>query len=491
MNLMGIDIGTTGCKAAIFDEQGNKLVSAYREYEIIRAQHGQAELDAQEVWNGIVEIIISCTAKVTEIAALSVASMGEAMVPVNHNGDICGNSVLGTDTRGDKYLERFISKIDIDKIYHITGQPAGGGYALPYLCRVMMEEPELYRKTVKFFSWADFVTYKLTGLVQMNYSLAARTLLFDLSNRHWSKPLLDAAGIDCVKLPKPVPSGQIVSHITQEMSRKLGLPEHIMVVSGSHDQCAAAIGSGVCEPGTAMLGLGTYACMVLTHDCPGPESPLAKLGLNIEPHTIPDRYVSFIYHGSGGALLKWLKREMFRDLPDDRSYQLMDAEATMAQHPAIVLPYFTQTGPLDYAAGGQGLIGGLSFVHTRGDIYKGAMTGIIMYFKSALEQLRESGYPISKLYISGGGAESRLWQQIIADLLDIPVVENREKECGTLGTAIIAGVKGKVFSSYEQAKKQMVKEKHQNSLGNFDRYKNIYKSYMDIKKCGIKINQRM
>ena len=458
MNLMGVDIGTTGCKATIFDPQGNMLASSYREYDIIRDQDGRAELDSNEVWFQICQVIAFCTSQAdgASIAALSMTSMGEALVPIDRNGRICGNSVLGCDSRGDKYLERFTSAVGFDEIYRITGQPAGLGYSLPALCRIMEEDAELYSKTVKFIPWADFVTYMLTGKIQANYSLAARTLLFDLEKRCWSKQLVDAIGFDLNKLPSLVPTGRIVGQILPEMSKKLGLPDNLQIISGSHDQCAAAVGSGACETGSAMLGLGTYACMVVVHDFIEPESPFKRLGLNIEPHVIPEQYVSFIYHGSGGALLKWLRDEMFRDLSGEQVYQQMDEEASASENPAILLPYFAETGPLDYVPGGRGLIGGLSFNHTRGDILKGAMAGIIFYFKDALEQLNKNCYPISKLYITGGGTQSKIWLQMIADILDIPILKTSVNECGTLGAAIIAGSGHGVFKDFDNAVAQMI-----------------------------------
>ena len=145
MSLLGIDVGTTGCKAAVFDSAGTVIASDYREYDIIRRRPGQAELDSADVWNKVGQVISSCAgqAGTDRIEALSAASMGEAMVPVDSQGRICGNSVLGTDTRGAKYLDRLTARIPAEEIYRITGQPAGTGYALPNLCRIKAEESEL------------------------------------------------------------------------------------------------------------------------------------------------------------------------------------------------------------------------------------------------------------------------------------------------------------------------------------------------------------
>ncbi len=459
MSLLGIDIGTTGCKAAVFDSAGTVIASDYCEYDIIRGLPGQAELDSGDVWNKICRVIASCSKQsgADRIEALSAASMGEAMVPVDSQGRICGNSLLGTDTRGTKYLDRLTALIPADEIYRITGQPAGTGYALPDLCRIKAEEQELYQRTFKFLPWADFVTFMLTGKMTANYSLACRTMLFDRKRGCWSQKIADAAEFNLEKLPDLRPSGQAQGHISAKMSMELGLPPDVQVVTGTHDQCAAALGAGVSRAGTAMLGLGTYACMVMVHDQPDTNSPFVRLGVNIESHAIPEQYVSFIYHGSGGALVKWLRDEMFRDLQGGNAYPRIFAELSQSKNTPVVLPYFAETGPLDYAAGGHGAICGLSLSHSRADILNAALQGIIFYFKDALDRLRTAGSPVRSVHISGGGAESEAWRQMTADILDIPVIKPQVKECGALGAAIVAGVGTGRYKSFDEAITSLVK----------------------------------
>ncbi len=492
MSLMGIDIGTTGCKAAVFDSVGTVIASDYCEYDVIRRLPGQAELDSSDVWNKVGQVISSCAgqAGTDRIEALSAASMGEALVPVDSHGRICGNSILGTDTRGTKYLDQLIALIPSEEIYRITGQPAGTGYSLPNLCRIKAEEPELYQHAFKFLPWSDFVTFMLTGRITANYSLACRTLLFDYKTDCWSQAIADAAEFDLEKLPDLMPSGQALGRISGKMSREFGLPPDVQVVTGTHDQCAATLGAGVSEAGTAMLGLGTYACMVMAHEHPDVSSPFVRLGVNIENHAIPEQYVSFIYHGSGGALIKWLRDEMFRDLQGDNAYSRMFAELSRTKDTPVVLPYFAETGPLDYAGGGRGAICGLSFAHSRADILNAALQGIIFYFKDALDQLRSGGSPVRSVHVSGGGAESEAWRQMIAGILDIPVIKPRVKECGALGASIVAGVGTGRYKSFDEAITGLVKienefqPQHEHKkpyAGAFERYSSLKTAFSACK----------
>jgi len=447
MKLMGIDIGTTTCKVAVFDQTGQTLALAGREYDVIRTMPGQAELDNVEVWQKVCECITECARLHPDIAAISTTSMGEAMVPVDRDGKICGNAVLGADTRGLQYLAAVEQNVSREKFYQITGQLPGAGYSLPALCRIRHEEPELYQKIAKFYPWADFVTWMLSGVSMANASLAARTLVFDRRRGCWSKKIAQAADFDLTKLPPIAPSGQYAGVIRPGIAESFKLKTDVKIVTGSHDQCAAILGSGGCQSGAAMLGLGTYGCMVITHPDDAPDSPFAELKLNVEPHAVPDELVSFVYHGSGGALLKWLRQTMFADC----TYAQMDAELSNARSAATVLPYFAETGPLDYAPGGQGVIANLSLASSRADILKGAMAGIVFYFKQALQKLAPKGSAVTRLYVTGGGANSTVWRQMIADILQIEVVKSKSRECGALGAAILAGTGTGVFTDWHEA----------------------------------------
>ncbi len=459
MSLLGIDIGTTGCKAAVFNTGGKLLSSAYCEYNVIREQPGQAELDSREVSSKIFQVIreVAVVTASDPVTAISAASMGEAMVPLDRDDQITGNSILGFDARGIPYLETVREKIPDEKFYFLTGQPPGPGYSLTAFRYLAEKKTSEYAKTACYLPWADYVTFLLTGEKHMTESFAARTLLYDRIKHGWSDEIADAAAFHLAKLPAMIPSGTVCGRILPETARDLGLSPHAVVISGIHDQCAATLGTGVYKPGTAMLGLGTFACLVIVHSGAEAFEKIAPLGLTFEPYVIPGQFVSFIYHSSGGALIKWLRDNMFRDLAGKDVYQRMDEEIDVnSPNSAWVLPYFSETGPLDHAPGGQGVIGGLSFAHTRGDILKGAMDGTIFYFGDALETLSKKGITLAKIHLSGGGASSRYWRQAVADILNLPVEYSDVTECGALGCAMAAGTATGVFGSYAEAAKEMI-----------------------------------
>ena len=265
MSLLGLDIGTTGCKAALFSLDGEMLALAYREYDVLRLKPEWAELDVQDVWRKVQEIIreVAPYTQRDPLRALAVSSMGEAVVPVSKNGEILANSLLNFDARGMEYLPRLREQLDDITLYSINGNPLGNHYSLTKLMWLKENQPELYKQTDKFLHWSGFISTMLGAEPRVDYSLANRTLLFDVDNMRWSQKLLDWSGLDEEKLPLTVPSGVVIGEVRSSLAKELGLVgESIAIISGAHDQCANGIGSGVTQEGQAMLGMGTYLSLI-------------------------------------------------------------------------------------------------------------------------------------------------------------------------------------------------------------------------------------
>lgn len=459
MSLLGIDIGTSCCKASLFGDDGTMIHCARRRYELLRDATGGVALPSEEVWRKIREVIAEAASKVAgsdPVEALCAASMGEAVVPFDAAGRILGDSLTGLDARGDRFLKHLMKQISPEELYHITGLQPASGFTLTNLMWLREMQPELWRKTVCFLPWADLVGFLLCGTAVCNRSLAGRTLLYDLTAGAWSEPIATAAGIDSGKLPPPERSGVPLGRVRPALARELNLSPETVVVTGTHDQCAAALGAGAYRENGAMLGLGTFACLVLVHSAPGEDSPYRGLKLNIEEGPEAGRFVSFLYHASGGALIEWMRREFYRDLPEEGVFDAMFREINPESSATpCVLPFFAGTGPLDHLDGGHGLFSDLDFSHSRASLLRGALEGITLYFREALEVLAKQNRKVTELCVTGGGGESELWLQMTADLLEVPV-RKRAPECGTLGCAMLAGVGCGLFADLNEAAKRMV-----------------------------------
>jgi xylulokinase len=204
MSLLGIDVGTTGTKAAAFTTGGHQLASAYVEYDFRHPAPGWAELDSAEVWRLIQDAIRRVVADTASdpIRAISVSSMGEAMVPVSQDRQILGPSINPNfDLRGEGCLQLLASEMDNERLYRLNGNTLGHHYSLPTLKWLKEHQPDRYRGTHKFLLWGSLVPYMLGAEPGVDFSLANRTLLFDLEQGDWSAELLDWAGLDRDKLP--------------------------------------------------------------------------------------------------------------------------------------------------------------------------------------------------------------------------------------------------------------------------------------------------
>lgn len=459
MSLLGIDIGTTGCKSVAFTLEGEQLARSYRDYEIVNSYEGYVEFDSLQIWEKVQETIRDVAIQTSNdpIRALSVSSLGEAMVPVSKDGKILGNSILGSDRRGDEFLDKLLEHFNSYEIFRITGNYPGTFYSLSKVLWMKKYQPELFFNTCYFLAWADFICFMLGGSPITDYSLASRSLLFDIHNCRWSEELLNKLDLDKTKFAPPMPSGSLLGFVTDDLAKRLHLEKNVEIISGGHDQSCATLGSGV-KSGSkgAMYAMGTFICVVpVFSQMPDFELMYANK-LHIEPHVVPGSFISFIYNESGGALVKWF-RQTFMSSDQKDAYNCMFSEITENLNNIIVLPQFGISGPPDFLSGNQGCILGLSLTHKRGDILQAILEGISFYVRNCFEKSEGPFANIDLLYATGGGSVSQKWLQITADILDKPIIKNRTSETSALGAAIIAGKGSDAFASFLEAIDSMVK----------------------------------
>jgi len=464
MSLLGIDVGTSGCKAALFAPDGRLIAAAYQEYDIQRPQPGWAELDAAQVWEKVKRTIRQVTARSASdpVTALSVSSLGEAMVPVTRERRILGPSPVNFDARGQEYLEELGRVLSNERLYRINGNTLGNNYGLTKLKWIKEHQPQLYAQADKFLLWGSLVPFMLGAEPAVDYSLANRTLLFDLDRETWSDELLALAGLDRAKLPAAVPSGAAIGAVSERAAAELGLPPGAVIVAGAHDQCATAVGCGVIHQGRAVYGMGTFHCITPVFSERRDAALMIERGLNTEHHAVPGKYASFIYN-QGGSLVKWF-RDTFAAVEHRQAqsagqdvYDALFAELGPEPSGVMVLPHFAPTGPPEFISDSCGVMTGLRLDTPRGEILKGILEGAAFYLKVCVESLPAAGIEIADYCAVGGGSKSETWIQICADIMGRPFTRPQVTEAGALGAAIIAGTGSGLFSSFEDGVKAMVK----------------------------------
>jgi xylulokinase len=464
MSLLGIDVGTTGCKSIVLSVDGTLLAMAQREYDVARPQPGWAELDSAAVWRQIQDMIreVATKSAADPITALSVSSMGEALTPVSRDRAILGNCLLGFDCRGAATTER-LAKLDPVMFFERSGNLASPAYGGQKVLWLRDNRPDLFDRTYKFLSWADLVGYMLGGEPCTDFSLANRTLFFDVPRASWSRATLDYLGMPVEKLPDVAQAGTVVGTVSRQAADDLGLPPGVRIVLGAHDQCMSATGAGVMEPGQAAYGLGTYICITPAYDTIPPTAGMIGPQLNVEHHTIPGLYVSFYYNLTGGTVLKWF-RDTFAQLEKREAqaagrdvYDALLAEMPPEPTDLMVLPHFAPTGPPYFDQRPYGLIAGVTLETSRGAFLKGLLEGVTYYFRHGLDLLSAAGIAITEFRATGGGARSDAWLQLTADVLGRPLTRPHVTEASAMGASILAGTGSGVYSSTAQAVRALVK----------------------------------
>ena len=455
MSLLGIDLGTTGCKAGVFGRDGSCLATAYREYDMLHPQPGWSELDSEVVWRQTRAVIaeVAAQSRRDPVSALSVSAFGEAFVPVTRDRELLDCSILCVDDRGREHLDRLTQSFSPERFYSINPNRPGLHYSLPKLLWLREHRPDVYRRADYFLLWSDLIAFLLGGEPVTNNSHANRTLLFDLARNDWSDELLAWSGIPREKLGRVVPGGTVIGTVSDAAAGALNLPLGVQVVAGGHDQCCNALGCGCVAAGKTVCGIGSFECLTPVFRKPAQPQALRAEGLNIEHHVLPELYVSFLFN-QGGLLVKWF-RDTFAAgcVPPAGTdlYELLDGEMPDPPTALLVLPHFEPPLFPRPLPGACGVIAGLKTSTRRGEILKAIVECTALYFVESLDALARIGIPTRELIASGGGAQSARGLQIRADVFGLPVIRPRITEAGVLGAAMLAGLATGVFRTAAEA----------------------------------------
>lgn len=465
MSLLGIDVGTTGCKAVAFNEKGVILASAYREYPLHSPQPGWAELDGDRVWQDIKTCIGEAASKTKSdpISALAVSCQGEAVSYIDEKGDIIHNALVSFDNRTESYVSKWMEKFGPKKIFDVTGQPLAALFTALKLQWMHEHKPDVMKKTRLLLGFEDLVMYRLGQEPATDYTLAARTLFFDVRKRDWCDEFLEFAGIERSMMPTPKPSGTLIGTVPDSIAQDLGLPKGVKVVTGGHDQPCQSLGAGVTQANIASYGIGTVECI-----CPAYSDLIINdvmLSNNIccYHHTCPSLYIALVYNFTGGSLFRWYRDTFAQDELRRAQesgcdvYDILTREASDRPTGILVLPHFTTTGVPHFDTKAKGAFVGLRLGTTKGEITRAILEGITYEMRMCLELLKEAGGAVTELRATGGGAKSPYWLQIKADIMGIPIAIPAVSEAGCLGCAILAGSATGVYSSIREAAQSLAR----------------------------------
>ncbi len=413
---IGIDLGTTGCKAVLYSSEGTPLCEFNKEYSLI-CRDGLVEQDAEIWWSLVTEAIAFVTKDFggENVRGISASTQGIAVVPVDRDGRTLANAISWLDVRATEEVRLLEERFGRDEIYRKTGKFANPEYTLPKLMWWKTNKPELFAAAHKFLLPLDFLNMRLTGRAICDYTIAGGTMAYNIVSKEYDCELLEFAGISEEKLPEVGCMGDFVGTILPEVAAATGLSAECRVYLGGQDQKLAAIGAGIDESSvTVSFGTAT-AVTKLTKVLPDE--------VNFSRFRFNDEYYS--YEGvvsTSGAALKWAAGTVF----GGKSYKELDLLAEEAGTSAGVV--------FDTDLTSNGSISGITLGTTQGNIVYALFEGVSRAIAGFAERMGDS----ERLYVFGGGSKSAIWCKILANISGKRIVALDTPETASLGAAILA-----------------------------------------------------
>ena len=456
--LLGLDAGNTVIKAVIFDLDGRELAHAAREGHSRMPKPGHVERDLGEFWENAQTVIRACIAAADidpgEIRAIGCAGHGNGLYALDESGaPLIG--IQSIDTRASALAEE-LEAAGVGDITIAIGRqrpwPAQTPTLMAWLKRY---QPELFARVGTVFLAKDYVTYRLTGEKVSDVSDMSGCSLLDLDARAYDSRLIDAFGLlGCESLlPQLVESDEIAGRVTAEAAGLTGLAEGTPVVGGLFDVVASALGSGVTRSGGASIIAGTWSINQVIVDNSRLAGPVFMWSTYDRK-----RYMAMENSATSAANLEWMVRELFHDGPEgvspfDRACELAASVAPSASAP-FYHPFLYGAQTDGNARAGFYGVGGW---HSKADLMRAVLEGVVFGHRWHIERLRGASVNFADAVLSGGGSRSRIWPQMFADILGLPVTVTRSRETGALGAAIAAGTGVGLFGDFAEGAARMVK----------------------------------
>ncbi|MBP3427614.1 MAG: xylulokinase [Clostridia bacterium] len=465
--LLGIDLGTSGTKTVLFDREGASIASHTIEYPLHQPQNGWAEQDPQDWLDAakttIREVLKKSGVNAADVKGLAISGQMHGLVLLDKDGNVLRRSIIWCDGRTQAECDEITEAVGRERLIEISANPALTGFTAGKILWVRKNEPEIWAKVAHILLPKDYVRYMLTGTLAQEVSDASGMNLLDVPNRCWSTEIMEKLGLDPALFPPLVEGSDIAGRISAQAAAETGLVEGTIVAGGAGDNMAAAVGTGVVCEGRAFTTIGTSG-VVFAHSDKVQIDPQGRV------HTfcaaVPGAYTVMSCTLSAGLSLKWYRDtfcqaeiEAAKEMDTD-PYILMNQQADKSPIGAnrlIFLPYLMgERSPL-LDSNARGAFIGLSAMHTRRDMLRAVMEGVMYSQRQNLDVLSGMHVVPNEMLACGGGAKSPFWRQMMADIFDMPVRTVVSQEGPALGVAILAGVAAGLYEDIPTACEKMIR----------------------------------
>ena len=477
--LLGIDIGTSGLKAAVFARGGEVIASASENYAVSYPQPGWAEQDPEAWWQAActaLKKLFSGTVRADEIAGIGIDGQSWSAIAVDENGRVLAPTPIWLDTRAKEICDRLNEKVGAERIFSLAGNSLQPAYTTAKIAWYRENQPEVCRKTAKILQSNSFLAYRLTGVFSHDLSQGYGVHAFDMRNGCWDDVMCEALEIPREFLPKLYPCHEIIGTVTKKAAEETGLAAGTPVAAGGLDAACGTLGTGVLGAGETQEQGGQAGGMSVCIDRYAAD-PRLILGY----HTVPDHWLLQGGTTGGGGVLRWLKESVFSGEAFDSLTE--EAEQMPAGSDGVIfLPYMAGERSPIWDPDAKGVFYGLDFNKTKGHLIRAALEGTAFALRHNLETAEEAGVQAGVLRAMGGAANSVLWTQIKADVTGHPITVPSADTATTLGAAMLAGVGTGFYGSFGEAVESTVRtvRTHEPDVRKKAVYDELYGRYREL-----------
>lgn len=488
--LLGIDIGTSACKIALFDREGNVIASSNEEYEVLYPKPGWAEQNPEDWWTaiclGVKAVLEQSGIQPGQIAGIGIDGQSWAAIAVDREGKVLANTPIWMDTRADEICKELNDRVGENRIFEISGNSLQPSYTTAKIIWYKRNLPQVYGNTYKILQSNSFIAFKMTGKMTQDISQGYGLHCFDMHTGTWSEELCKALEIPEEILPEIYSCHEVIGTVTSHAAAQSGLAAGTPVVAGGLDAACGTLGAGVIHPGETQEQGGQAGGMSICMD-----QYQADKRLILGYHVIPGLWLLQGGTTGGGGAMRWLERELADYEREEgkrcgkSSLELFNdlaQETPPGSDGLIFLPYMAGERSPIWNPKAKGVYYGLDFSKTKGHLIRATMEGVAMSLRHNLEVAEKAGAKVNVLQAMGGAANSLLWTQIKSDVTGKPIAVPSSDTATTLGAAILAGVGVGIYGDFNDAVKITVKHKryHVPNQENWEVYDRNYQVYLEL-----------
>jgi xylulokinase len=488
--ILAHDLGTTGNKASLFDEEAQLVASSFKGYGTFHPHPTWAEQNPEDWWQAVIlatrEIIQKAQVTGDDITAIAFSGQMMGCLPLDKTGKPLRPCIIWADQRAVSQAEYLSEIIGEEHIYRITGHRISPTYSASKMLWVRENEPEIYKQVHKFVHVKDFIAYRMSGAFVTDRSDASGMNLYSLEEATWSEEILNAINLDPQILPEIHDSTDVVGQLTKEAAEQLGLTEGIPIVIGGGDGASATVGAGAVKEGPAYNYIGSSSW--ISFASPRPIYDPRRRIFNWA-HMVPHMFAPCGTMQAAGGSYQWLRRQIcgLEELEargiDKDVYEIMNYEAEKSVPGAnglIFLPYLQGERSPHWNPRAKGGFIGLQITHTRADMIRATLEGIAFNLRTILQSFLDSNAQINEMILIGGGAKGRLWRQIIADIFGLPTLQPRLlEEATSLGAAVAGGVGVGLYKDFSVVNKCIeIIDRHQPNPSAQAIYERLYPVFL-------------